>query len=1122
MSKSWTGLWVSRRGRKRVTDLIDSPPSHTPHEFRGVPLKARIARYAIVAILASFFVPEQAFASVDNSFKNAAGEVFLKGSYVEVGVGLNGHFGTSSGLPSAHSSDLHPKNGSNIGFVGDRFRNGTWMDGDFFLPGSPYEGWYTDVSGTNGKFDNSANSGATGTQTFSDVTVTSSSMSVVHTTVVNGVQIDQTYSVPIGTGTFVGDQQLNISVTMTNISGTSKANLYYARSVDPDNLVNQTGSGSSYSTYNRIESQYGVGGKTYSLVSATSPDARQAPAGTSYLGLFSADSRSKVGRYVAGFGTPASAATLYNGTGLVTSVEGSSTLGDAGITMAFNIGTLGAGESTTFNYAYILSSSSAASAVASASAPPAPTAVGANQSVRVSWTVPTSVDTITGYAIRYAAGSPTGATNVLTFPGDTSTAQTVTGLINGTSYYFAVAAISTNSSGVQTIGTYSDTGTATPVGVPGSFTINSHSYTGETSTISFVEAVSTSPTDPVTNYEYSLDGGTTWIGLSPVDTSTPISLPGILAGHSYLGSLRAINANGAGPAVSLGTLYGPPVWLDTVTANASVGVSYSDAITAGLGVTYSISPTTALSDFGLSLNTSTGAITGSPTKAGTISFTLRATNENSYIETSVAIVASLAPGAPTWTGTSLPAMTTGSAVTIPTLSSGATLAFVLIGTLPSGLTFNTATGAISGTPTVAGAYDFTIRASNSSGSNPQRFTGTISSPAIISTPVIVWNTSSLSSMTAGTPTTNLLSAAGASTYSIVGGALPAGLTLDPSTGAITGTPSIAGAYSVTILASGSGWLPSATTFTGSVGAAVAVPTPTPTPTASPTTTPSNGGSSGSTSTGGTTSGLPILVPITPAPSVSPVANSGNISVLINGTDTKATLKVNSLKNGYEIAANGWTLNLNPLDSQGNPVPLNNSSQIVLAPDRLVGISGDGFLPNSPVNVYFFSTPSLIGTVITDSKGSFKEKFPVADGISVGNHVIQVNGFSPTKEIRSASVGLLVEGTSPSTNTSTGLNKGSVVVIPFSSAKYAVTTSSQLNRLKSFKFKKGASVTVIGYASATSGQDDIRVSLDRALEVKSALLKLHPDLTIKALGGGITHNKKCVEFSNQCAEIKVTK
>jgi len=170
-------------------------------------------------LLISFIAPSNA--SVDNTYKNAQGEAFLKGTYLQVGVALNGRFGSSNAVPTGKGFFPTPRGSSksyartNLGFIADRNRDSGWIDGDFFLPGTPYEGWYVDVAGTSGRYDN-ANGTSGNIGTLGDIQVTSSLASVTHTVTINEVTIAQTYSVPIGSGTFDGDQQLTIKYPGNN------------------------------------------------------------------------------------------------------------------------------------------------------------------------------------------------------------------------------------------------------------------------------------------------------------------------------------------------------------------------------------------------------------------------------------------------------------------------------------------------------------------------------------------------------------------------------------------------------------------------------------------------------------------------------------------------------------------------------------------------------------------------------------------------------------------------------------------------------------------------------------------------------------------------------------------
>lgn len=52
----------------------------------------------------------------------------------------------------------------------------------------------------------------------------------------------------------------------------------------------------------------------------------------------------------------------------------------------------------------------------------------------------------------------------------------------------------------------------------------------------------------ITNYEYSTNGGSSWIARSPASTTSPVSIGGLSNGTSYTIVLRAVNAVGAGPS----------------------------------------------------------------------------------------------------------------------------------------------------------------------------------------------------------------------------------------------------------------------------------------------------------------------------------------------------------------------------------------------------------------------------------------------------------------------------------------------------------------------------------------------------------------------------------------------
>ncbi|MBI1762436.1 MAG: putative Ig domain-containing protein, partial [Acidobacteria bacterium] len=232
----------------------------------------------------------------------------------------------------------------------------------------------------------------------------------------------------------------------------------------------------------------------------------------------------------------------------------------------------------------------------------------------------------------------------------------------------------------------------------------------------------------------------------------------------------------------------------------TVGTAYSQAVSASPAGSYSYAVSSGALPTGLTLNASTGAITGTPTTNGSFTFTIRASagacNGSSSYSVTIAC--------PTIT---LGALANGQAgisysQTISVSPAGSYTFAILTGNLPSGLSLNTATGVISGLPTVTGTYSFTLRAQTAGGCN-----GTQSYALVITCPTVTLSPASLPNGTVGTAYSQSLAASPAGgnyTYAVTSGALPAGLSLNLATGLLSGTPSSSGTFTFRITASGFG------------------------------------------------------------------------------------------------------------------------------------------------------------------------------------------------------------------------------------------------------------------------------------------------------------------------------
>ncbi len=164
---------------------------------------------------------------------------------------------------------------------------------------------------------------------------------------------------------------------------------------------------------------------------------------------------------------------------------------------------------------------------------------------------------------------------------------------------------------------------------------------------------------------------------------------------------------------------------ESVTYTKSVAITTnSPSNGGGTIVTYAIAPALPA---GISLSTTTGAITGTPTAITSVaSYTVTGTNTGG--STTKALNITVNDAAPTsLTYSADPATyTIATAITDNTPSSGGgtVLTYAISPALPTGLTFSTTTGIMSGTPTAtnSGAVGYTVTASNTGGSTTRSVT----------------------------------------------------------------------------------------------------------------------------------------------------------------------------------------------------------------------------------------------------------------------------------------------------------------------------------------------------------------------------------------------------------------
>ena len=304
------------------------------------------------------------------------------------------------------------------------------------------------------------------------------------------------------------------------------------------------------------------------------------------------------------------------------------------------------------------------------------------------------------------------------------------------------------------------------------------------------------------------------IAYSTGSTNIPLSLSGTaptsitIISQPGVGSVAATGSNTVGYTASA-TAYSGSVSFQyqangpcttsavatvTVTVNpppAPVITSAASATgTGGQAFSYTITATNAPTGFnatglpaGLSINTGTGAITGTPTVSGPFTAMISATNVTGTTTQALPITINLVT--PVITSALTDNATSGSPYTYSITANNLPASFNATG-LPSGLSVNTMTGVISGTPVVAmgGPVNIMISATNATGTDTKTLVLTVSllPPTITS--------AGTASGTSGTAFSYQITATDFPTSYGASG-LPVGVSVNASTGLISGTPVVA-------------------------------------------------------------------------------------------------------------------------------------------------------------------------------------------------------------------------------------------------------------------------------------------------------------------------------------------
>ena len=368
------------------------------------------------------------------------------------------------------------------------------------------------------------------------------------------------------------------------------------------------------------------------------------------------------------------------------------------------------------------------------------------------------------------------------------------------SYNFTVTATDTGSTGTGAPFSVSENYTLT-VGAP-TVSVDPPTLPAASAGVAYSQTLTAS--GGVAPYSFTVNAGSLPSGLN-------LTAGGVLSGTpsasgTFNFTVTASDANGqTGAAAYTLTIAVPTLNLSPGTLPAgTAGSTYTQTLVLSGGIAPYVVTQSGTLPAGLSFNTGTLSFSGTPTEAGNFNLSITASDSTGGTAATVTNNYTLTIASPTLalTPAALPTGTAGIAYHQTLTASGGIAPYryaVSAGSLPAGLSL-TAAGQLSGTPTVAGSFTFSVTATDSTtgvaGTVAHSYTLVLASPTLVITPATVPNG------VRGIAYTQTLGASGGTagyTFAVTAGTLPAGLTLSAA-GVLGGTPTAAASNNFTVTA----------------------------------------------------------------------------------------------------------------------------------------------------------------------------------------------------------------------------------------------------------------------------------------------------------------------------------
>ncbi len=312
------------------------------------------------------------------------------------------------------------------------------------------------------------------------------------------------------------------------------------------------------------------------------------------------------------------------------------------------------------------------------------------------------------------------------------------------------------------------------------------------------------------SYQITASGSPTTYAATNL-TGTGLSLDpntGVISGTpstagTIVSQLTATNAFGTSPALTLTITVAAqpivPVITSATSASATVGTAFSYRITAtGSPTTFAA---TNLSGTGLTLDINSGTISGTPGTVGAITTQITAANTaGTSAPVTVTITVTSQAAVPVITSGTSASATVGESFTYHITATGSPTSFAATNLAGTGFSLDANTGIISGTPGAVGVITTQVTATNATGASAALTVRITVTTAVTPAPVV--NSARVNGDVGNELSFTISATNSPSQFALSSG--PAWLSINASSGVLSGTPTAAGTFAATVSASNDG------------------------------------------------------------------------------------------------------------------------------------------------------------------------------------------------------------------------------------------------------------------------------------------------------------------------------